>query len=53
VNKEKAEFVTNDNIVKLSTDIPTDEQSWKSLAYIGAATAIGSALLFGLVYMRR
>jgi len=39
--------------VKCSPDIPTDEQSWKSIAYIGVATAIGGALLFGLVYMRR
>jgi len=34
--------------------ILVDEQSWKSTAYKGAAaTVLGGALLFGLVYMRR
>lgn len=45
--------MNDDNNVKSSSDIPTNEQSWKSMAYMGAATAIGSALVFGLVYMRR
>jgi hypothetical protein len=55
MNEEKTEeeFVNNDNIVKSTSDIQTNEQSWKSLAYMGVATAIGGALLFGLVYMRR
>jgi hypothetical protein len=51
VNTE--EFVNDNNNMKLSSDIPTNEQSWKSIAYIGVATAVGGALLFGLVYMRR
>jgi hypothetical protein len=51
VNKE--ESINDDNIMKLSSDIPINEQSWKSLAYMGVATAVGGALLFGLVYMRR
>jgi hypothetical protein len=52
-NVNQAEFVTDDNSVKSLSDIPTNEQSWKSMAYMGIATAIGGALLFGLVYMRR
>ncbi|CAF1323110.1 unnamed protein product [Adineta ricciae] len=39
--------------VRLSSDLQTNEQSWKSMAYMGVATAIGGALLFTLVYMRR
>jgi hypothetical protein len=54
MNKEKEEFVNGDNNDKLLSDIQTNEQSWKStMAYMGVATAIGGALLFGLVYMRR
>ncbi|CAF0875530.1 unnamed protein product [Adineta steineri] len=53
VNEEV--FVNNnDNIVRLSSDIHSNEQSWKSMAYMGVvATAIGGALLLSLVYMRR
>jgi hypothetical protein len=47
------EFVNDNNIMKLSSDIPTNEQSWKSMAYMGVATIVGGALLFSLVYMRR
>ena len=32
---------------------PTNEQPWKSMTYAGVATAVGGALLLGLVYMRR
>ncbi len=57
VNNEKEineeVFVNDDNIVKLPHDIQSNEQSWKSIAYMGVATAIGGALLVSLVYMRR
>ena len=44
--------------VSITTDNPfvkslSNEQSWKPLAYLGVATALGSALLFTVVYMRR
>lgn len=38
----------------LTDENSLDEQSWKSMAYKGAAaTVLGGALLFGLVYMRQ
>lgn len=43
----------DDNSVILSLDNQTNEQSRKSMIYIGLATAIGGALLFGFVYMKR
>jgi len=52
-NVNKEEFVNDDNIVKSLPDIQINEQSWKSIAYIGVATVIGGGLLFALVYMRR
>ncbi|CAF2787891.1 unnamed protein product [Rotaria sp. Silwood2] len=47
------EFVNNDNILQLSLDNQKNEQSWKSMIYIGIATAIGGALLFSFVHMKR
>ncbi|CAF1367814.1 unnamed protein product [Rotaria sordida] len=46
-------FLNDDNILQLSTDNQKNEQSWKSMIYIGVATAIGGALLFSFVYMKR
>jgi hypothetical protein len=51
--EEEKVFVTDDNKVKSQLAIPTNEQSWKSMAYMGVATAVGGALLLSLVYMRR
>ncbi|CAF3839844.1 unnamed protein product [Rotaria sp. Silwood1] len=49
----EVDFVNNDNILQLSSDNQMNEQSWKSMIYIGVATAIGAALLFSFVYMKR
>ncbi|CAF5228831.1 unnamed protein product, partial [Rotaria magnacalcarata] len=51
--KVSDESINDDNILKLSLDNKKNEQSRKSMIYMGAATAVGGALLFGLIYMRR
>ncbi|CAF3313187.1 unnamed protein product [Rotaria socialis] len=50
--KVSDESINDDNILKLSLDNKQNEQSRKSLIYMGAAAAVGGALLFGLIYMR-